>query len=144
MAENNKNTPPTEKKPEGVKVRVVTNYGRHKPGEWIFVTKEQYAKYRLLETQGRPRVFISQADMDAEETEVKAAEEQRIKDLRRNDEHRDGWQRYQQESEKMVKAQRIQAQKAQMDAVLGSSAPAMTAEEQQAKYREQVAISRTG
>jgi hypothetical protein len=64
--------------------------------------------------------------------------------MKRNDEHRDGWQKYQQESLARVKASRIQEQKAQMDVVLGSNQEPMTAEQQQAQFRERVAVSRTG
>jgi hypothetical protein len=145
MAEASKNPVPEKKSgPEMVRVRVVTNYGRHKPNEWVEMLKADYAKFRLLESQGRHRVVISQADMDVESNEARKAEDERIKGLKRNDEHRDGWQKYQQESLARVKASRIQEQKVQMDVVLGSNQEPMTAEQQQAQFRERVAVSRTG
>jgi len=131
-----------------IRVRVITNYGRHSPGAVIEVSEREYNKFKKPDGEGwfAFGVFISQADEAENERRRKAAEQAKMDAQAKTDERSrtEGWQRYQAESLRRVQAMRIQQQHAQQEALTGLPPAQLSQEQQQAQFRERVATARTG
>lgn len=157
MAEKGEKTAASSKQPEAaapasapkmVRAKIVTNYGRHRPGEWIEVTEREYLKFRKDLGDGKFEcpVFISQADIDLLEKMKREAEEARLAAQRPADERArgEGWLEYQREAQRIVEAKRIEEQQQRHAALLGTKPSALTAEQQEEQFRRNIAASRGG
>lgn len=131
-----------------VRVKIITNYGRWRPGEWIEVSEQEYQKFRRVDDQGKLSfpVFISQADMDAEAERAKKAEAEKLDRHKHADERSrsEGWLNFQRESARIVAARRIEEQKAQHETLLGVPSSNLTEDQKAAQFRQNVAAARTG
>lgn len=133
--------------PETVRVKILTNYGIHRPGEWITAPIASYRKYRLLEAQGNsPPVMRSEADLMADQEAAQKAEEERLAVAaaaqRIDHDHADGWLKYRQQSWERVQGERVVAQREMLDK-LGTAPPAPAVADQQADFRARMSSART-
>lgn len=140
--------PAAPAKPKTVLVRLTSNYGGKRTGDFVEVSVREYEKFRKPDGNGFFTFPVMISEVDEKVVEAKRLEEERAAQERakKADERStaDGWSEYRRRNEELLRASFIAQQKAQHEALTGERDAALSPEEEEASYRQRVAARRTG